>query len=75
MTPIAEALFSDLARRLGSAPVPRVKALHLPPVPWNGSKDGEFGALELEDGSLGLSYVLPVSYTHLDVYKRQVWNH
>jgi uncharacterized protein (DUF4213/DUF364 family) len=58
MTPIAEALFSDLARRLGSAPVPRVKALHLPPVPWNGSKDGEFGALELEDGSLGLSYVL-----------------
>lgn len=38
--------------------MPRVKALHLPPVPWNGSKDGEFGALELEDGSLGLSYVL-----------------
>lgn len=27
-------------------------------MPWNGSKDGEFGALELEDGSLGLSYVL-----------------
>jgi uncharacterized protein (DUF4213/DUF364 family) len=58
MTLIAEALLSDLARRLGDAPVPRVKALHLPPLPWNGSKDGEFGALELEDGSLGLSYVL-----------------
>jgi uncharacterized protein len=58
MTLIAEALLSDLARRLGEAPVPRVRALHLPPAPWNGSKDGEFGALELEDGSLGLSYVL-----------------
>lgn len=30
-----------------------------PPGPWNGSKDAEFGAIELEDGSLGLSYVLP----------------
>lgn len=55
---LAEALLSDLARRLGDGTVLRVKALHLPPVPWNGSKDGEFGALELEDGSLGLSYVL-----------------
>jgi len=26
--------------------------------PWDGSKDGEFGALELDDGTLGLSYVL-----------------
>lgn len=55
---IAEVLLSDLKRRLGGAPLPRVKALHLPPAPWNGSKDGEFGALELDDGSLGLSYVL-----------------
>lgn len=30
----------------------------MPPAPWRGSKDGEFCALELEDGSLGLSYVL-----------------
>ena len=58
MTLIAEALLSDLRLRLGDDPVPRVKALHLPPLPWNGSNDGEFGALELEDGSLGLSYVL-----------------
>jgi uncharacterized protein (DUF4213/DUF364 family) len=58
MALIADALLSDLARRLGNAPTPRVKALHLPPLPWNGSKDGEFGALELDDGSLGLSYVL-----------------
>lgn len=58
MTSIAAALLSDLARCVGSAPVPRVKALHVPPAPWNGGKDGEFCALELEDGSLGLSYVL-----------------
>jgi len=58
MRPIADALLADLARHLGAATHPRVKALHLPPAPWNGSKDGEFGALELDDGSLGLSYVL-----------------
>ncbi|ODV11305.1 MAG: hypothetical protein ABT20_06190 [Rubrivivax sp. SCN 70-15] len=59
MPTIAEALVSDLARRLGSAPPPRVKALHMPPsLGKNAGKDGEFGALELEDGSLGLSYVL-----------------
>jgi hypothetical protein len=56
--PIADALLADLACRLGDAPRPRVRALHLPPVPWTGSKDGEFGALELDDGSLGLSYLL-----------------
>ncbi len=39
-------------------PLPRVRALHLPPffdqLP---GKDAEFCALELEDGSIGLSYV------------------
>lgn len=54
---VAKALLSTLARRFGDASLPRVKALHLPPAPWNGSKDGEFCALELEDGSLGLTYV------------------
>lgn len=58
MRSVADALLSDLACRLRGASRPRVRALHLPPAPWNGSKDGEFGALELEDGSLGLSYVL-----------------
>ncbi|MFH1869726.1 MAG: DUF364 domain-containing protein [Pseudomonadota bacterium] len=42
-------------------PMPRVRALHLPP-PRSGGCDGdnrgEFCALELDDGSLGLSYVL-----------------
>jgi uncharacterized protein len=38
--------------------VPRVRALHLPPEPAPGASRGEFCALELDDGSLGLSYVL-----------------
>lgn len=58
MLHLIDALLSHLATALGSGPVSRVRALHLPPVPWDGSKDGEFGALELDDGSLGLSYVL-----------------
>jgi uncharacterized protein (DUF4213/DUF364 family) len=38
--------------------LPRVQALHLPPEPAPGQARGEFCALALEDGSLGLSYVL-----------------
>jgi len=38
--------------------LPRVKALHLPPLSSAGSKNGEFCALELADGSIGLAYVL-----------------
>lgn len=48
------------------APLPRVRALHLPPERsaddgrhgHSGHPRGEFCALELEDGSIGLSYVL-----------------
>ena len=40
------------------SPLPRVRALHLPPPPPPGGMHGEFCALELDDGSLGLSYVL-----------------
>jgi uncharacterized protein (DUF4213/DUF364 family) len=39
-------------------PLPRVKALHLPPPPAADALRGEFAALELEDGAIGLSYVL-----------------
>jgi len=41
-------------------PLPRVRALHLPPTPSAApdANKGEFCALELDDGSLGLSYVL-----------------
>ncbi len=58
MPPLTDAILHHLAAALGPGPVPHVRALHLPPSPWTGSKDGEFGALELDDGSLGLSYVL-----------------
>jgi uncharacterized protein (DUF4213/DUF364 family) len=58
MQDLADAMLDDLARRLPDARRPRIRALHLPPAPWNGRKDGEFGALELDDGALGLSYVL-----------------
>ena len=39
-------------------PLPRVRALHLPPGRFAQDNRGEFCALELEDGSIGLSYVL-----------------
>jgi len=39
-------------------PLPRVRALHLPPGRYAKDNRGEFCALELEDGSIGLSYVL-----------------
>ena len=58
MRKLADMLLDDLSRRIGVGACPRVCALHLPPAPWNGDKHGEFGALELDDGSLGLSYVL-----------------
>lgn len=63
---IADALLDLIAARLAPAPAPRLRAIHLPPVPWNRSKDGEFAAVELDDGrggapgtgAIGLSYVL-----------------
>ena len=57
MTTLADDVLAQLAALLGPTR-PRVRALHLPPMPWTGTKDGEFGALELDDGTLGLGYVL-----------------
>lgn len=37
---------------------PRVRRLHVPPPPADGSRRGEFAALELDDGAIGLVYVL-----------------
>jgi len=51
---------AQLERFAARGRVPRVRALHLPP-PAAGdpaANKGEFCALELDDGSLGLSYVL-----------------
>jgi uncharacterized protein len=47
-----------LERVAQRASLPRVKALHVPPDPAPGEPRGEFCALELGDGSLGLSYTL-----------------
>jgi len=55
---IADEMLQTLSCAFTDSTAPRVRALHLPPAAWDGSKDGEFGALELDDGSLGLSYVL-----------------
>ena len=55
---IAADLIGLIESRLGAGPAPRVRAVHLPPSPWTGTKDGEFGAVELDSGALGLSYVL-----------------
>ena len=55
---VVEEVLSDLERAFAHREPPRVRALHLPPAPWTGNKDGEFAALELADGSLGLGYVL-----------------
>lgn len=51
-------LIADLERATAGKPVPRVKALHLPPAAAAASKNGEFCALELDDGALGITYVL-----------------
>ena len=55
---LAAQMLDGLSRAFDGRPPPRVKRLHLPPRPWNGSHDGEFGAIELDSGALGLSYLL-----------------
>ncbi|MCW5631703.1 MAG: hypothetical protein KIT17_00045 [Rubrivivax sp.] len=49
------AALREIAPALGA---PRVEALHLPPPPADGSRRGEFAAVELDDGAVGLVYVL-----------------
>ena len=47
-------LAEQISARLGS---PRVRAMHLPPLEAAAGKDAEFCALELEDGSVGFSFM------------------
>ena len=54
----ADDYLQQLERFARCGPLPRVKALHLPPRDPESGKWGEFCALELADGSLGLSYVM-----------------
>lgn len=49
---------NQLHQAFRSRPPSRMKALQLPPTGWTGTKDGEFGALELESGALGRSHLL-----------------
>lgn len=55
---LAQDLLQQLERLTPFGRLPAVRALHLPPPPLPGGTKGEFCALELEDGSVGLSYVL-----------------
>lgn len=48
---------AQLATFAEQSPLPRVRALHLPPEQLAPGNKGEFCAVELDDGSLGLSYV------------------
>lgn len=56
--PIADDTLARIEAAFAGRSPPKVRALHLPPLPWNGSKDGEFGAIELDSGAIGLSYIL-----------------
>lgn len=58
MSNVALDLLALLERLAALGPLPRVKRLHLPPPAADGTRDGEFCAIELDDGSLGLSFVL-----------------
>lgn len=55
---IASELIALLEGFAARSTLPRIRALHLPPASAAGTKSGEFCAVELEDGSIGLSYVL-----------------
>jgi len=55
---VAHELLGLLERFAARSPLPRVRALLLPPAAPPTSIAGEFCAIELDDGSLGLSYVL-----------------
>jgi len=55
---IAAELIGLLEGIAASTPLPRVHALHLPRPECLDSRCGEFCALELDDGTLGLAFVL-----------------
>ncbi|MFM2052899.1 MAG: hypothetical protein RL456_936 [Pseudomonadota bacterium] len=62
MSTVAQDLLHQIDRLGAGAALPRVRALHLPPASAAaGSRAagrGEFCAIELDDGTLGLAYVL-----------------
>ena len=61
MTSFERAYLHQLGRFAQAVKVPRVRALHLPPQPSHAQgpeNRGEFCAVELDDGALGMSYAL-----------------
>ncbi|MCG3188456.1 MAG: hypothetical protein LKCHEGNO_00446 [Burkholderiaceae bacterium] len=58
MTGVAAEMVTLLETLTGLGPLPRVQALHVPPPKADGTRVGEFCAIELEDGSLGMSFML-----------------
>ena len=62
MTSLIDDILRQAERLRARATLPRVRALHLPPrqavAGSRGAARGEFCALELDDGTLGLAYVL-----------------
>jgi len=58
MSSVASDLVGLVDRLAARRPLPAVRAVHLPPPAADATRDGEFCAVELEDGSLGLSFVL-----------------
>lgn len=56
-TTFARTYVAQLRQIAMRTPLPRIRALHLPPVQEIEDNRGEFCAVELEDGALGLSYV------------------
>lgn len=58
MSTVSQDILSLLERLAALGPLPRVSRLQLPPPAADGTRDGEFCAIELDDGSLGLSFVL-----------------
>jgi len=58
MNTVAGDIVALLERTAQVLPAPPIAALHLPAPAADGTRDGEFCAIELEDGSLGMSFVL-----------------
>lgn len=56
-TSFANEYIAQLAAFSELSPLPRVRAMHLPPIQPVEGHAGEFCAVELTDGSLGLAYV------------------
>lgn len=55
---IAHELMTLLERFADRAALPRIRAFHAPPAALADTRAGEFCAIELDDGSLGLTFVL-----------------